>query len=844
MRRIPMTVFAFVFGLLVGGVVWETLDNIQQRTLSKIFREELAAVVDHRAREQLIRFQHQTQAYASLTRLLANHRRLTDYVESQYWYPGESQPLQEYRGQPPPWLPDADQSQPPVPPSAVTVFDTAGNLRMAYYPAAPTLPEGDLRDELGGYLMQSRLGVVLTVLDDQPLLLTSELVEDSAGEVMGSLMLVVSIDAAFLNSIQGGPGDDTLTAVLDGDSRTVLASSDAERLPFGTTSGDAEQHYAVTLQSFSDYEGADFNLQFATLMPRNHLREVTSRVAKLARRQRATAALVFVAVYSLLFMLVSNRLARALRRLADFSQRALGFTEPPRAGGNQLLVLEDWMRDYIRRVRDAREEMRARHETEIQVSTALTNAIMEASLDSIVTIDGSGRIIEFNPTAERIFGHERRDAVGQDFVRLILDTPSGDDFRSMLAAFQRGDSDRIVDVRSELSAVRQDGKRFPVELAIKPIRLKGETLFTVYLHDISERRRQEQEIRALAAFPSESPSPVLRVNRAGVISFANDASEPLLRYWGCRRAQTLPLNWRMRIERVFENGKPQELEIQVDNRFFSLLLAPIIELDYVNIYARDITDARVAEAEARQHQTELVHVCRLSTMGEMATGMAHELNQPLSAIVNYANGSRRRLETGRMTTEELKEPLNQIARQADRAAEIIRRLRALVSRQQAQRRTVDVNAMVQEVLSFVDHEVRKFKVEVDVVFGKDLPAVRADLVQVEQVILNLIRNAIDAVKENKPGARKVRLQTGRTAAGGIEIRVEDNGPGLPPVVRERLFEPFFSTKSTGMGMGLAISQTIAQDHGGRISTADRYGGGAVFIFELPAFAQQETAIAL
>ena len=838
-----MTVFAVVFGLLVGGVVWETLDNIQQNTLSDIFRSELATVVDHRAREQLIRFQHHTRTYAALTRLLANHRRLSDYLEPRDWFPDDHQPPREYRGRQPPWLPDADRWQPPVLPSYLVLFDTVGNLREVYYAGAPTL-SGKWREELGAYLMQSRLGVVLTVIEERPFALTSELVEDASGRAIGSLMLVVSIDEAFLNSVQGGPGNDTVTAVFDGDSRVALASSDGERLPLGASLTELEQRFAVTLQSFFDYEGADFNLQFGTLMPRNYLREVTSRVADLARRQRATAALVFVAVYSLLFTLVSNRLARALRRLADLSQRALGFTEPPRPSGNQLLVLEDWMRSYIRRVRDAREEMRARHETEMQVSTALTNAIMEASLDSIVTIDESGRIIEFNRTAERVFGHQRRAALGQDFLRLILDAASRDDFRSMLMAFQRSDSDSIVDVRTELSAIRHDGARFPVELAIKPIRLKGKSLFTVYLHDISERRRQEQEIRALAAFPSESPSPVLRINRPGVISYANDASEPLLRYWGCLRSQTLPLNWRMRIQEVLESGKPEELEIRVDDRFFSLLLAPIIELDYVNIYARDVTDARVAEAEARQHQTELVHVCRLSTMGEMATGMAHELNQPLSAIVNYANGSRRRLEAGQVTVDALKEPLNQISRQASRAAEIIRRLRALVSRQQAQRRNVDINAMVQEVLSFVDHEIRKFKVDVDVSFGKDLPPVRADLVQIEQVILNLIRNAIDAVKEKKPGARNLRLETSRSAGAGVEIRVEDNGPGVPPAVRQRLFEPFFSTKSTGMGMGLAISQTIAEDHGGKITTADRPGGGASFIFELPAFAQQETAIAV
>ena len=838
-----MGVFAVVFGLLVGVLVWETLDNFQQRELSDIFRQELASAVGSRAREQLIRFENRVRTYASLTRLLAQQGRLTTYLASGDGENLVSGRLARYRTEQPPWLPDAGRWRPSVQPGHVVLFDRSGDLRELYSTGTEKLPP-TLLGELSDYLMQSRLGSVLTVLDERPLLLASELVENGEGNAIGSLMLVVAVDEDFLSSVQGGADAATATAIFDGDSRIVLASSNEEILPAGKSATELGAHFLITLQSFSDYEGADANLQFATLMPRDHLRDVTSRVAKLARRQRATAALVFVVVYSLLFVLVSNRLARALRRLARLSQRALGFSQPPRPGGNQLLMLEDWMRDYIRRVREAREEMRARHESEMEVSTALTNAIMEASLDSIVTIDADGTIIEFNPTAERAFGYQRGSAVGRDFVRLLLDSASRDDFRSMLAGFRQGDSGGPMDVRSELSAVRQDGEKFAVELAIKPIRLQGELLFTVYMHDISERRRREQEIRALAAFPSESPSPVLRINRRGVISYANDASEPLLQYWGCRRSQTLPLNWCMRIQEVLESGNPEELEIRIDGRFFSLLLAPISELDYVNVYARDITDARVAEAEARQHQTELVHVCRLSTMGQMATGMAHELNQPLSAIVNYANGSRRRLEAGQMSLDALREPLSQIARQASRAAEIIRRLRALVSRQQAQRRNVDVNTMVQEVLSFVEHEIRKADVAVEISLGKDLPEVRADLVQVEQVVLNLIRNAVDAVRENKRDARRVRLQTARTPDSSVQIRVEDNGPGVPPAVRQRLFEPFFTTKSTGMGMGLAISQTIAEDHGGKIKAEDRPGGGTVFVFQLPACSQQEAVIAL
>ena len=838
-----MTVWAVVFGLLVGGIVWETLDSIQKDTLSTIFEDAVSETVGQRARETLIRFDHQVRSFSALVRLLANHRQLTEYPLVYAWPPTTGAPPREYHGDYPPWLPAVERWRPEVSPSHAILLDESAQIREVFFLDGKPLPQ-TLLDDPSVYLHDSIQDAFLTVLDDQPQLLAAEWIEDADGRVLGALMLLVPVDSRFLDEARSGTQEGVLTAILDGDSGLILASSNPDELDIDESVENFGTKFAATYQSFASYEGSALNLQFVTLVPRNYLRQITRGVAQLARRQRATAALVFIAVYSLLFLLVSQRLARALRRLAALSQRALGFTEPPRPGGNQLFVLEDWMRDYIRRVRDVREEMKARHATEIQASAALTDAIMEASLDAIITIDGQGRIIEFNRTAEHMFGHRRADTVDRDIQSLIIADASRERFTQLIARCQEEGSERIVDVRVEMTAMRDDGGFFPVEVAIKPIALQGRSLYTVYMHDISERRRQEQEIRTLAAFPSESPSPIMRVNRAGVITYANDASVPLLEYWGCRRAQTMPLNWRRRIQAVLDRSAPREIEIRTGEKFYSLLMAPIGELDYVNIYARDITDARVAEAEARQHQTELVHVCRLSTMGEMATGIAHELNQPLSAIVNYANGSRRRLELGQLAPETLGESLKQIASQATRAGEIIRRLRALVSRQPVQRRVVRINDLVREVLSFVDYEIRRFDIAVDVDLGVDLPKVRADLVQIEQVILNLVRNAVDAVRESPESERRIRVTTLRTGSATLAIRVEDRGPGLSPEVQARLFEPFFSTKTTGMGMGLVISQTIAEDHGGKITATPRPGGGAVFVLELPAVESQEIAIAL
>jgi C4-dicarboxylate-specific signal transduction histidine kinase len=323
----------------------------------------------------------------------------------------------------------------------------------------------------------------------------------------------------------------------------------------------------------------------------------------------------------------------------------------------------------------------------------------------------------------------------------------------------------------------------------------------------------------------------MRVNRDGVMTYANDASNPMLAYLGITRMQVIPLNWRHRIEQVLESGDNLEIELDTGERFYSIMMSPVRELDYVNLYARDITEMRAAEAEARRHQTELVHVCRLSSMGEMATGMAHELNQPLAAIINYANGARRRFLHG-ASAEELSEPLEQITAQAGRAARIIKRLREMVERHMPDRSSVNLNEMVHEVLSFMDFEIRKSRVEIQLRLDKQLPEIRVDLVQMEQVVLNLVRNAVDALGEAGIEPAIIRISTAEKERM-LTLTVEDNGPGVPEETAIRLFEPFFSTKQTGMGMGLSISETIVADHEGRITYEPSTLGGAAFTIWLP-----------
>ncbi len=594
----------------------------------------------------------------------------------------------------------------------------------------------------------------------------------------------------------------------------------------------------MTAQSFFQYEGSTLNLQFATLIPRASVEQIQQRVSGVERRQRVITAVTFISVFTLLFYLLSERLNHILQRISRFSQKALGSTQPVIERGNQLFVLEDWIRQFIQLVLDARDEMRRQHESEMQESEALNRALMESSLDSIITIDASGTIIEFNRTATETFGHRREEAIGQSITDLLLASVSRSAFLRNLGLALADSGSASEELRSEMLVCRADGSEFPVELSIKPLQLHDRTVLTVYLHDITQRRQAERQIRSLAKFPSESPSPILRVNRPGVILYANPASEPLLRYWGCERGQTLPMYWQRRVASLFESDSSWETEVIHEDYIYSLLLTPVADLGYVNIYGRDISAVRNAERQAREHQQELVHVCRLSTMGEMATGLAHELNQPLSAITNYANGSIRRLQSSPEDRESILQAMEQVSLQARRAGEIIKRLRSLVGKQAPVRSVADINELILEVCSFVEFEARKANVVIEHELSLHPLPVRVDLVQIEQVLLNLLRNALEALHEVPVRERSLQISSAPLSGGWIEIRVIDSGPGIDPATLDRLFEPFFTTKKSGMGMGLVISKTIIEDHNGRIEARPGEQGGTVFRILLPAYQEQ------
>lgn len=247
-------------------------------------------------------------------------------------------------------------------------------------------------------------------------------------------------------------------------------------------------------------------------------------------------------------------------------------------------------------------------------------------------------------------------------------------------------------------------------------------------------------------------------------------------------------------------------------------------------FVRDLTERQATETRLQELQAELVHMSRLSAMGEMASALAHELNQPLSAIANYLGGAKRLLERAGVDDPRAGEALEKAADQALRAGEIIRRLREFLSRGEGERRVENLSKLVQEACALALVGAKESGVRVRYGLNPRADRVLVDRVQVQQVILNLVRNAIDAMAGHE--RRELNVTTSLSDEGMALVCVADTGPGIDEATAARLFQPFVTTKPQGMGVGLSISRTIIEAHGGRIWTEPNPGGGAIFRFTL------------
>ena len=233
------------------------------------------------------------------------------------------------------------------------------------------------------------------------------------------------------------------------------------------------------------------------------------------------------------------------------------------------------------------------------------------------------------------------------------------------------------------------------------------------------------------------------------------------------------------------------------------------------VIRRDITQRKTAEQDARRRHSQLIHVMRVSTMGEMATGLAHELNQPLTAIAGFLQGCINRLEAGEGASPRVMDALRKSTEQSLRAGEIIRRIRDFVSATDHEYELIDINNSILETVEMLSSDIRLANVDLSLDLANTLPRARADQIQIQQVVFNLTRNGLDAINEVQTGENKLHIAT-TVDEDDLLIRIEDSGNGVDPEIVQTLFDPFFTTKESGMGMGLAICRAIILDHGGEL----------------------------
>jgi PAS domain S-box-containing protein len=487
-------------------------------------------------------------------------------------------------------------------------------------------------------------------------------------------------------------------------------------------------------------------------------------------------------------------------------------------------------------------------------SEARETAILNSALDCIVTIDHEGRITEFNPAAEQTFGHRREDVLGALLGDLIVPPALRERHRQGMARYLATGQGVVIGKRVELTALRSDGTEFPVELAITRIPGDGPPSFTGYLRDITERKQAEERLRRSESFLAEGQ----RLSLTGSFSWhlATDAitwSDQVYRIFEFDPAVPVTL------ERMQTRVHPDDLALFTDAidraraygtgfEYEQRLLMSDGSVKYLHVVAhaagglefigavQDVTERRRAQEELDRVRSELTHVARVTSLGTLAASIAHEVNQPLSGIVTNASTCLRMLAAEPPNLDGARETARRTIRDGQRASEVVTRLRGLFTRKEMVTESVDLNAATLEVIALTASELRRARVVVREELADGLPAVSGDRVQLQQVVLNLLLNAADAMSGVDDRSRELVVRTGRDQDGGVCVSVQDSGMGFPPEDRERLFEAFYTTKAQGMGIGLSVSRSVIERHQGRLWAVRNEGPGATFTFSVPAAA--------
>jgi len=508
------------------------------------------------------------------------------------------------------------------------------------------------------------------------------------------------------------------------------------------------------------------------------------------------------------------------------------------------------------------EERLGQEEKELKRSEVRKAAIVDSALDCIVTIDHEGRITEFNPAAEHTFGYPRGEVLGKHLADVIIPPSLRERHRQGFARYLATGEARVLGKRIEMTAVRADGSEFPVELAISRIPLEGPPSFTGYLRDITERKRARQELQRSEAFLAEAQ----HLSRIGSFSWRVPTDEIIWSEQLYRIFQIDP-DARVTFELIGTRIHPEDLSVfqehiersrrdRSDVQLEFRLQMPDGALKYVDVAAhirgdhgqleyigavQDVTERRASEEALCKARSELSQVARVTSLGVLTASIAHEVNQPLSGIVTNASTCLRMLAADPPNVDGARETVRRTIRDGNRAADVISRLRALYGKKEPTIESVDLNEATQEVLALSLSELQRNRVIVHQELVDDLPLVAGDRVQLQQVILNLLRNASDAMSAVDDRRRQLLIRTEADGNDRVRLTVQDAGVGFNSQVADRLFESFYTTKNDGMGIGLSVSRSIIENHHGRLWATPNNGPGATFSFSVPRISEGGTA---
>ncbi len=489
----------------------------------------------------------------------------------------------------------------------------------------------------------------------------------------------------------------------------------------------------------------------------------------------------------------------------------------------------------------------------------LINSVTDIAL---VVLDSHGTIASWNKGAELIYGWSRDEVMRKPIS--LLDAPDAllqDRLLQELRSISRKGRYEVQGIRA-----RKDGSTFTARITITPVSGSDahDGSFVMITRDITEWITAEEALRTreahLRSILETVPDAMVVIDEQALIQSFSATAVRLFGYQpdeviGENIKILMPAPYREQhdsyMHRYLSTGERRIIGIgrvvvgqRKDGSTFPMELA-VGEMRsggirYFTGFIRDLTERQQTETRLQELQSELVHMSRFTALGEMASTLAHEINQPLTAITNYLKGCRRILE--RMegdTVPMLRDAVNEAGEQALRAGQVIRHLREFVARGESERHVENLPKLIEEASALALVGAKEQGVRVKFQLDPDAPYVLADRIQVQQVLLNLIRNAIEAMQET--ARRELKIATALVDDSHVELSVEDTGPGLAPEVAAQLFQPFVTTKKHGMGVGLSICRTIVEAHGGKIWAASKQGEGTTFHFTLRTIKREEMA---